>query len=158
MTTATAGLVIEFASLFFAATLAGEEFIVRYSIHPAFAALEDSAQIRARQGLIKTTRVLVPIMLFLAVVSGALLLVAGRDEPGGVLRWAGAIGLFVFILTFMGTVPLDRRVASWSPDAPPAEWKVTIRRWARLDTLRSSVAMLAFLCFLVAGILRFTLG
>jgi hypothetical protein len=49
-------------ALFFAGLLAGEELAVRYGVRAPVAALADAVHIQLRQGLIRTLRILVPIV------------------------------------------------------------------------------------------------
>jgi hypothetical protein len=48
-------------------------------------------------------------------------------------------------------VPINKGALQWPPDAPPANWRALIRRWERLDVIRSSAAVLAFACLLMAA-------
>ena len=66
-------------------------------------------------------------------------------------RWAGVIALVAFVLfSFLGTVPINIQVNDWRVDSPPSDWQATVRRWQRIDVFRSSAAILAFVCFLIA--------
>jgi hypothetical protein len=57
----------------------------------------------------------------------------------------------VFLLTAaLGTVPLNIQVNDWDPERPPADWKAVVTRWERLDVLRSTAAIVAFACFVIA--------
>jgi anthrone oxygenase-like protein len=152
-------VVLQYLSLFLGGLLAGEELVVRYGVHPSLAVLDDRAQIQARQGLIRRLRVLVPAIMVPAVLSGAA--VVFLDGSGAVsgFRWAGAASLLAFVLvTFLGTVPINIAIGDWRADAPPAEWRSTIRRWGRLDVVRSSMAILAFAFFLTAVTVNISTG
>jgi hypothetical protein len=47
-------------------------------------------------------------------------------------------------------VPINIQVSDWQVDNPPTDWKATVRRWERIDVFRSSAAIVAFACFLIA--------
>jgi hypothetical protein len=49
-------------------------------------------------------------------------------------------------------------MGGWPADAPPADWRSTIRRWGRLDVFRSSMAILAFAFFLTAVTVNISTG
>jgi uncharacterized membrane protein len=137
--------VLEFTGVLLAGILAGEEFVVRYGVHPSLTKLDGPFQIKVRQALIRRLRVLVPSVLGPTVITAVAVLVA----DGSGLRWAGAGCLLGFILiTFVGTVPINKAIGDWQADAPPAGWQGVIRRWERLDVARSSAAILAFGFFL----------
>lgn len=145
--------VIEFAALFLAGLLAGEEFVVRYGVRGPLAALDDRAHIEFRQGLIRTLRVLVPAIFGPALAAGVAAAIAAGAGPGAALRWAAVLALLGWALvTLFGTVPINSGALDWRPAAPPADWKALIARWERLDTVRTWAAVLAFALFLAATI------
>jgi uncharacterized membrane protein len=139
---------ISVVSVFFAGLLAGEELVVRYAVHPALARLDARGQITTRQALIVPLRVLAPALFFATLASAVVMLVV---EPGPV-RWGAIAALVIWLLsTALGTVPINIRVADWDPDAPPAGWERIITRWAAIDVVRSSSAILAFALLLLAA-------
>jgi len=131
--------------------LAGEEFIVRWGVQPAIAALPDDAHVRTRIALVRSLKVVVPIVMVPAVLSSvAVLVTAGAGEGLG-WRIAATAALVVFVLaSFLGTVPINIGVNDWDPADPPADWKDVVRRWERIDVLRSSAAAVAFVLFTIA--------
>ncbi|WP_104092400.1 anthrone oxygenase family protein [Arthrobacter sp. GMC3] len=146
---------LQFAGLFFAGVLAGEEFIVRYGVHPALGALVgDAASIRARQALVRRLRIVVPSIMVPTVLLGAAVLISGGTGEGSAFRWAGSAALIAFVLlSFLGTVPINIKVNDWDADAPPGNWKQLVRRWELIDVFRSSAALIAFACYLAAVVL-----
>lgn len=144
------GDIIQYLGLFLLGVLAGEELIVRYGLHPALSGLDDRAHLLVRQALVRRLRVVVPIVMLpaAALAVAALVVVTG---PGQALRWATTIAMVAFLLlSFLGTVPINIKVNDWQVDAPPADWKAVIRRWARIDVLRSTAATAAFLFAVLA--------
>ncbi|GGG72527.1 DUF1772 domain-containing protein [Paenibacillus radicis (ex Gao et al. 2016)] len=148
-------LILTFISVFLIGILAGEEFVVRYGVHVSLAKLDEPSQIRVRQALIRRLRILVPAIFLPAFISGVTALILSGTEAGFGFRFAGVLALLIFILTtIIGTVPINKRALDWHPDAPPSNWKPLIRRWALLDIVRSSAAILAFALFLIAVALQ----
>ena len=144
------GELVQFIGLFLLGVLAGEELIVRYGIHPAVSSLDDRAHLLVRQALVRRLRVVVPIIMLPAAALAVTVLVVVTG-PGLVLRWASVIAMVVFLLlSFLGTVPINIKVSDWRADAPPSDWKAVVRRWARIDVLRSAAATAAFLFALLA--------
>ncbi|SFF55123.1 anthrone oxygenase family protein [Curtobacterium sp. YR515] len=125
--------------------LAGEEFIVRWGVQPAMASLPDDAHLRTRIALVKSLKVVVPMLMVPAVLATvAVLVVAGAGDGLG-WRVAAAAALGVFVLaSFLGTVPINIGVNDWDPLDPPADWKRVVVRWEQIDVLRSSAAIVAF--------------
>ncbi|WP_063565807.1 DUF1772 domain-containing protein [Paenibacillus sp. O199] len=148
-------IIIEFVSIFLGGILAGEEFVVRYGVHVSLAKLDEPSQIRVRQALILKLRLLVPAIFLPTAISGVAVLIMSGSEPGFGFRLAGVLALLIFILTtLIGTVPINKGALAWNPDAPPRNWKQLVRRWERLDVVRSSAAILAFVFFLTAVALQ----
>ena len=144
-------IVLQAIGLLLAGILAGEEFVVRYGVQPALSALEDRPHIQARQALVRRLRVLVPMIMIPTVLVGIAVLIFSGTGDGIAYRWAGVIALIAFVLfSFLGTVPINIQVDGWQVDNPPANWKVTVQRWKRIDVFRSSAAIIAFVCFLIA--------
>lgn len=145
--------ILTIASVILAGLLAGEELIVRYGVHPALVALDDTTQIRARQSLIYTMRVVVPVLFFAALGTAIAALVVGGPDAGFAFRVASVAALVVWLgTTFGGTVVVNSAVIEWSAEAPPAEWRALIVRWGRIDVVRSSAAILAFAAVAVAAV------
>jgi uncharacterized membrane protein len=139
---------MEMIALLFAGILAGLEFIVRYGVQPALRTLPDEAHILARVALVRRLRVVVPAVMLPTVVTA----VAVTITAGGALRWAGTAALAAFLLfSFLGTVPINIKVIEWRAADPPADWRATVLRWERIDVFRSSAAIIAFVCFVIAA-------
>ncbi len=88
--------------------LAGEEFIVRWGVQPAMAALPDDAHVRTRIAMVRSLRVVVPALMVPAVLASVAVLVLGGTRDGAGWRIAATAALVVFVLaSFLGTVPIN---------------------------------------------------
>ncbi|WP_432840807.1 anthrone oxygenase family protein [Dactylosporangium sp. CA-092794] len=144
-------VILQAIGLCLAGILAGEEFIVRYGIQPALRGLDDHAHVAARVALVRTLRIVVPIVMLPTVALGVAVLIVSGSGTGAGFRWAGMAALAAFMLfSLLGTVPINIKVIEWRADNPPPDWRATVLRWQRIDTLRSSAAILAFGCFVIA--------
>jgi hypothetical protein len=136
---------ITVASVVLAGLLAGEELVVRYGVHPALVALDDATQTKARQSLILRLRVLVPVLFFATLGAAIASLVAGGADAALPLRVAAVAALVAWLgTTFGGTVIVNSAVLLWNPDALPSNWRAMIVRWGRIDVVRSTAAVVAF--------------
>jgi uncharacterized membrane protein len=139
--------VLDACAVFGAGLLAGIEVAVRFGVRSTIDVLAEQPQIRLRQALIRTLRVLVPSVYLPTFGLG----IAVTVLAGSGFRYAGISALLVWtVTTFTGTVPLNKALLAWQPDAPPANWRAVIRRWKRMDTVRTWAAVLAFAGFLAA--------
>ncbi|PZQ90664.1 MAG: DUF1772 domain-containing protein [Leifsonia xyli] len=143
---------LQFAGVFLAGILAGEELIVRWGVQPALHRLDDRSHVHARMALVRRLMVAVPVIMIPTVIVAILVVVFAGTGPGLAFRIAGIASLAVFLgCSFLGTVPINITInETWNPDAPPTDWREVVRRWEVLDTFRSSAATLAFACFLAA--------
>ncbi|KQO95798.1 anthrone oxygenase family protein [Leifsonia sp. Leaf264] len=142
---------LEVIGLVLVGLLAGEEFIVRWGVQPALAALDDNATILARVALVRRLRVVVPVIMVPTVLVGIAVLIVGGTGDGFGWRIAGVVALVAFVLfSFLGTVPINIKVIDWDADNPPDDWAAVIKRWEVIDVFRSSAAVIAFACFVVA--------
>ena len=148
-------VLVQTLNLFCAGLLAGIEVAVRFGVRGPVATLAASPQIQVRQGLIRTLRVLTPIVFGLTLLSALVVTGLGRAVPGGAMRWFGLAAILAWtVVTFLGTVPINKALLTWRPEAPPENWKEQVKRWERLDTFRAAAAVIAFAGFLAAAAQR----
>jgi uncharacterized membrane protein len=142
-------------SLLCAGLLAGEEVTIRYGVRGPLANLDTAPQIRLRQALIRRLRVLVPSLFALTFLSGVAATMFGGRGAGFGLRGGALLALAVFIITTLaGTVPINKAAMDWDADAPPDTWRALVKRWEQLDTVRTWLALAAFVLFLIAAAVR----
>jgi uncharacterized membrane protein len=143
--------VLEFVNVLCAGVLAGEEFVIRYGVRTPVASLDERPHLQLRQALIRSLRILVPVVFALTILSGIAATVLGGPGLGLALRCAGLLALLAFIsITLGGTVPINQAILTWDIGAPPKDWQTLVRRWERLDTARTWAAISAFCLFLAA--------
>ena len=143
---------LSIANLFFSGLLAGEEVAMRFGIRGPLRRLGQDAHIELRQALIRTLRVLVPLVFALALGTGTAAAIVDLSGPTISLRTTGIVALLLFIgVTLAGTVPINQAVLTWSPTTAPDNWQTMIDRWERLDTIRTMLALIAFGLFLEAS-------
>ena len=137
--------VLQAAGVILAGILAGEEFIVRYGVQPALGNLDDRTHVAARVALVRILGIVVPVLWVSTAAVAAVVLITSGGQNGAGWRWAGLAVLTVFML-----VPINVKVVDWQPNQPPAGWRAVVHRWQRRDTLRTTGAIVAFACFVIA--------
>jgi hypothetical protein len=78
-------------------------------------------------------------------------LLAALDGRGAVaaLATAGLVAALVALVAVLrGDLPINRRMAGWEGDAPPADWRAWQVRWERYFRLRAVATAVAFLAAL----------
>ena len=149
-------IVLDFVTVFLAGLLAGALFVIDYGVGPAIVAvLNDQAQIQMRQVLIQSLRVLVPAIFIPAILLGGVITVLNGFDSGFVFRLAGLLVVLTsFLLTLLGTAPINATVLTWQPSMPPTNWRTLISQWERFDKARTWAAVAAFVLFLMALTLK----
>jgi hypothetical protein len=140
-----AGEVVSLISLLFAGLLAGEEFVIRYGVRGPLATLDDRPHILLRQALIRSLRVLVPVVYLLTLLFAVAGTTLDGIGPGFPYRCAGILALLIWIaVTLGGTVAINAAALEWDASSPPITWKIQVDRWERLSTVRTWAAVVAF--------------
>jgi hypothetical protein len=88
-------------------------------VGPSVAELPSAAQIATRQALIRNVRTVMPPLMLASVGSNS---VVGTDahRRRKVLAWLGFVcAALPIVITLVGNVPLNRRIAVSSVDQPP---------------------------------------
>jgi uncharacterized membrane protein len=133
------------ASICTTGLLAGEEFVIRFGVRGPLARLGDEAHITMRQGLIRSLRVLVPIIFGASLLSGIGATALHWSDDSRPWHLASVALLLTFmLLTLLGTVPINKAASDWDPRNPPPRWKEAIHRWETLDSVRTVLAICAF--------------
>jgi uncharacterized membrane protein len=97
---------------------------------------------------------MMPLPIFAALVSDALWLVSLRDRMGTtsfLLVLSSTLALFLcVVITRTVNIPINNRLAQWSPSSPPADLARIWARWERVHTVRTALAVLSFALILLA--------
>lgn len=141
---------IGLASAFFSGLLAGEELAICLGVRQPLADLATEAHIAMRQGLIRRLRVLVPILFACALVTGIASTLVHPAQSDRLLSLSSVALLLLFIgLTLSATVPINKAIGRWNATNPPQDWQHVIRRWEKLDNMRTALAVMAFVLALL---------
>ena len=134
-------------NLMLAGVLTGNEFGGWAGTHPALRTLPTDAHIRAEQAITRRFGALMPSVMTATIVSCIPVLSLIRDRRaasfrltlGGMLCYLAMLGV-----TFVGNMPINRRVLAATAEAPPADWYALRRRWDRWHMLRNGLNILGF--------------
>jgi hypothetical protein len=142
---------LDLASVFFAGMLAGMEFALHYGLSAPAALLDDHAQLRLRQALVRRLRVLVPAFFGPTAALGIAAAVLAGAAPGMWLRYGGVLALLIWIvIRVIGTVPINSATLTWRTEAPPKDWKARVARAERFHNVGVWAAVASFALFLTA--------
>jgi uncharacterized membrane protein len=138
--------------------MAGFFFAYSASVVLALKALSASEYTTVMQEINeKVLNVVFGIVFFGAVVVpiGAAILVVRQGywtTLSGQLFIAGVIVYLVgtFLVTARIHIPMNDRIATWSPVSPPDEWVTVQARWGRWNHVRTTAAVASFALYLAA--------
>lgn len=147
-------IVLTLAATVLVALLLGVHLTGAFLLNPALRMLDTGDYIRAKQAVDRTApRLAKPLMLTCLVVTTLALGTVVLE--GAVVAVIGcAIALVALVATLLailrGDVPINRRMADWSPSDPPANWLSVRDEWERFFTLRSVANLVALIALVVA--------
>lgn len=97
---------------------------------------------------------IMPPLILAAVLAGLTWLLLVRSQWRGAEFWliaafTGGI-VFISVLTRAVNVPLNDQLMTWSIAAPPTNFRELWAPWERIHTIRTAVAVVAFVLAVVA--------
>jgi len=133
---------------------AGGLVMVAAAIVPTFRALPPRAYVQLHQTLSHYVDRFMPATVLLSIVVGLALSWLQTGAVRALLLVGVLLAIAVAVISQFGNVPLNRKVRSWNPEAPPPETRDLVERWSRLHLLRTCAGVLAMGLFVVAAVLR----
>lgn len=120
-------------------------------VNPILDRLPNDGGVEARSDGARVLGRVMPFWYIGSVVLGAVWSTLTWGDAGASLVAAGAALLVVsVVMSILLLVPINSRVASWSQEGVPADWKQQVGRWDRFHYVRVGVIVLAFTLFAVA--------
>ncbi|MET7644721.1 DUF1772 domain-containing protein [Streptomyces sp. NPDC005426] len=131
--------------------MVGVEFAVAVFVNPILDRLPDDGGLGARSDGARLLGKVMPFWYIGSVVLGAVWSATTWGDAGAPLVATGAALLVVsVVMSILLLVPINSRVATWSDEGAPADWKEQVGRWDRFHYARVGVLVLAFALFVVA--------
>ena len=148
--------VMRFLNLLLAGVLTGNEFGGFLGFHPALYELPTEAHTRAERAITSRFGKLMPPFMTATIVSFApiLSLVRHRRSPSFVFT---LVGMFCYVamlaVTFVGNMPINRRVLELDPATVSREEFIGLRRrWDRFHAARNTLNFLGFASALLGAL------
>jgi len=151
--------VIQFVAILLAALSMGVHFGTWLTERPMRRTKSGAVFIEVHQGRDAVAARVMPILGNAAIVFVALGVFFARAIPAAFALALGGLVLMIsdMVVTLSFNVPINRKVQSWQPDAPPAEWQRLRDRWERFHSLRTLLIVSGFALF-AASIVFFDLS
>ncbi|MBA2811019.1 DUF1772 domain-containing protein [Streptomyces sp. KM273126] len=131
--------------------MVGVEFAVAAFVNPILDRLPNDGGLGARSDGARVLGRVMPFWYIGSVVLGVVWAAVAWGGDGASLVAAGtALLVLSVVMSILLLVPINSRVATWSTEGVPADWKQQVGRWDRFHHVRVGVIVLAFALFVVA--------
>ncbi|MGP3939338.1 anthrone oxygenase family protein [Streptomyces sp. 6N106] len=131
--------------------MVGVEFAVAAFVNPILDRLPNDGGLDARSDGARVLGRVMPFWYIGSVVLGAVWAAVTWGDAGASFVTAGTLLLVLsVVMSILLLVPINSRVATWSREGVPADWKQQVGRWDRFHYVRVGVIVLAFTLLAVA--------
>jgi uncharacterized membrane protein len=132
--------------------MVGVEFAVAVFVNPILDRLPNNGGLDARSDGARVLGRIMPFWYIGSVVLGtAWAALAWGDDGAKLVAAAAALLVLSVVMSILLLVPINSRVAAWSHEGAPEDWKQQVGRWDRFHYVRVGVIVLAFTLFAVAS-------
>ncbi|MFE5162533.1 anthrone oxygenase family protein [Streptomyces sp. NPDC056697] len=143
--------VLSVVTLVVVGVMVGVEFAVAVFVNPILDRLPNDGGLDARSDGARVLGRVMPFWYIGSVVLGAVWAAVTWGDAGASFVTAGTLLLVLsVVMSIILLVPINSRVATWSREGVPADWKQQVGRWDRFHYVRVGVIVLAFALFAVA--------
>ncbi|MGW7689822.1 anthrone oxygenase family protein [Streptomyces asiaticus] len=130
--------------------LVGVEFAVAAFVNPIVSRLPNNGGLAARSDGARLLGKVMPFWYIGSVVLSAFWAAMARGDAGaGLIVTAAALLVLSVLMSIALLVPINSRVAQWTQDTVPADWREQLGRWDRFHHLRVGVIIAAFVLLVV---------
>jgi uncharacterized membrane protein len=133
--------------------MCGSELNVAAFAHPALNQQPLDVHARMRSSLASSLGRVMPFWMAGSTLLNVLLLLpfTHLDKPAWQLAAVAlAIQIIAVVFSLVGPVPINNRIAKWTPDSLPANWQAQERRWDLYHWVRTFGLVVAFAALVVS--------
>ena len=134
--------------------MCGSELNVAAFAHPALNRQPQDVHMRLRPSFAALFGRVMPFWMSGSALLNLLLLLPFEHLPKSAWRFAGiafAIQVFAVLFSLIGPVPINNRIAHWTPQSLPDSWRAQEHRWDLYHWFRTAGLIVAF-AFLVRSV------
>jgi uncharacterized membrane protein len=127
--------------------MCGSELNVAIFAHPTFNRQPVDRHISMRSSFAVLFGRVMPFWMVGSVLLNVLLLLPFAHLDKGAWRLAAValnIQILAVVFSLIGPVPINNRIAKWTPDSLPADWRAQEHRWDVYHWLRTCGLITAF--------------
>jgi uncharacterized membrane protein len=127
--------------------MCGSELNVAAFAHPMLNRQPLEVQVRMRASLAALFGRVMPFWMAGSTLLNLLLLLPFEHLNESAWRLAAvafAIQVFAVVVSLVGPVPINNRIAKWTPESVPEDWQAQEHRWDQYHWLRTVGLIVAF--------------
>ena len=150
-------MVLEIAALTVLGLMCGSELNVAVFAHPAIGAQSLEVHVLVRATLAKLLGRVMPFWMAASTLLNLALLFPFEGLNPTAWHWAAValiIQLFAVVFSLIAPVPINNRIAKWTPQSLPTNWRSEERRWDVYHALRTFGLIVAFVALAFSTALR----
>jgi hypothetical protein len=141
------------AQLVSAGIVGGAMVAVEVAIVPVTNSLTDEDSVRVHQLVDRYIDPFMPIHTFFSLGLAGMLIIRRRSRAArALIGVAAGLSATVAVISASQNLPINRLVASWSPQAVPASWPELRTKWAQAHRGRTIAAMFALVASGLAAV------
>lgn len=140
-------MTLHFLAIMLLGLMCGSELNVAMFGHPVLNRQPLEAHILVRSSLAALLGRVMPFWMATSTVLNLVLLLPFAHLAGDAWRLAAiafAIQVFAVLFSLVAPVPINNRIATWTPQSLPNDWKPQEHRWDLYHWLRTGGLMVAF--------------
>jgi uncharacterized membrane protein len=140
-------MALQLLSILVLGLMCGSELNVAAFAHPMFNRQPLEVHVRMRSSLAMLLGRVMPFWMAGSTLLNLLLLLPSEHLNESAWRLAAvalAIQIFAVVFSLVGPVPINNRIAKWTPESLPEDWRAQEHRWDLYHWLRTSGLVVAF--------------
>lgn len=145
------------AGVILVALLLGMHLFGFVSLNPALRTLDGRTWVTAKQAIDATAPRLAKPLLLWCITATTCMLVSAAVTALEIIVVCSAVALVSLLVTLAavlrGDLPINRAMAGWPREEPPADWREIRLRWERFFAIRTAANSLALFAAGVAAFL-----
>jgi uncharacterized membrane protein len=144
---------LQLAVLVLAALATGGLMVNWIGLGRSMSRLSESTYVEFHQATNDTFDPYMPIVVVGAMLGGLVLAIVspGIHSLSGALAIAGSFCYIAVLAISLSTnVRINKQIARWSVQSPPADWKAIRARWIRFHIVRTLLSLPGLVCYVLA--------
>jgi uncharacterized membrane protein len=146
-------MILQLIAILILGLMCGSEFNVAAFAHPLLNHQSQDVHVRLRSSFAALLGRVMPFWMVTSTILNILLLLPSVHLSPPAWRLSAialAIQVCAVLFSLIGPVPINNRIAKWSPESLPSDWKRQEHRWDLYHWVRTGGLVVAFLLLVIS--------